>query len=195
MPGPLHRALRFAAGGALVFLSWSEARRAQVPSYEERLFRVANDAPDEIRLPVRAVMQAGTYGTVPAVAILAFLRGRRRLGATLFVGGTAAWLGAKALKRAGGRERPAGVFADVRIREDIAGDLGWPSGHTAVAGTLAFVAADALPGAPRSALGAVVAATGFGRMYVGAHLPHDLVGGAGLAMMLSAVLPPAVEPR
>jgi membrane-associated phospholipid phosphatase len=34
-----------------------------------------------------------------------------------------------------------------------------------------------------------VAATGFGRMYVGAHLPHDLVGGAGFAMILSAVLP------
>lgn len=195
MPSPLHRSLRFAAGGALVFLSWSEARRAQVPAYEERAFRAANDASDAIRVPVRAVMQAGTYGTVPAVAAIAVLRGRRRLGATLLAGGTAAWLAAKALKRVGGRERPAGVFEDVRLREDIAGDLGWPSGHTAVAGTLALVAADALPRAPRSLLGAVVAATGFGRMYVGAHLPHDLLGGAGLALMLSALLPPAVEPR
>jgi membrane-associated phospholipid phosphatase len=31
--------------------------------------------------------------------------------------------------------------------------------------------------------------TGFGRMYVGAHLPHDLVGGLGLGMMISSGLP------
>jgi hypothetical protein len=29
--------------------------------------------------------------------------------------------------------------------------------------------------------------TAFGRMFVGAHLPLDLVGGAGLGMMVSAV--------
>jgi membrane-associated phospholipid phosphatase len=28
-------------------------------------------------------------------------------------------------------------------------------------------------------------------MYVGAHLPHDVVGGAGLGMMISAAIPPA----
>jgi membrane-associated phospholipid phosphatase len=29
--------------------------------------------------------------------------------------------------------------------------------------------------------------TAFGRMFVGAHLPLDLVGGAGLGMMVSAI--------
>ena len=57
----------------------------------------------------------------------------------------------------------------------------------AVATTLALVAAPDLPDGSRPALVAVVGAVGFGRMYVGAHLPLDVVGGAGLGLMLGAV--------
>ena len=46
------------------------------------------------------------------------------------------------------------------------------------------------PGPPRPVLIGVVGTVGLGRMYVGAHLPHDIVGGAGLGMMISAVIPP-----
>ena len=90
-------------------------------------------------------MQAGTFGTVPAVSVLALLAGRKRLAASLAVGGTIAWVGAKLIKPFGGRARPQGVLPDVTIREGIEGDLGWVSGHTAVATTLAFVAAEELP--------------------------------------------------
>jgi len=81
----------------------------------------------------------------------------------------------------------------VNIREKIEGDLGWVSGHTAVATTLAFAAGEELPGWTRPLLGGVVGAVGFGRMYVGAHLPHDVVGGAGLGMMISSLLPLAED--
>jgi undecaprenyl-diphosphatase len=133
-------------------------------------------------------MQAGTFGTVPAVATVVFLTGRRQLAAKVLVGGTLAWVGAKAIKPYGGRARPAGVLPDVIIREGIEGDLGWVSGHTAVATTMAGILADDLPRL-RPVLAAVVVATAFGRMYVGAHLPYDTVGGAGLGMMISAALP------
>jgi glycosyltransferase 2 family protein len=135
-------------------------------------------------------MQAGTFGTVPAVSVLALLFGRRRLAATLAVGGTIAWVGAKLAKPLGGRARPDGVLPDVTLREGIEGDLGWVSGHTAVAATLAFIASEELPRAARPVLAGLVGTVGFGRMYVGAHLPHDVVGGAGLGMMISAVIPP-----
>ena len=186
------RIARFAIGAGLFFASRAEALGGRLPAYEERVFRAANGASDAIRVPVRAVMQAGTFVTVPIAAVVAFLAGRRRLAAKLLVGGTVAWFGAKAAKPLGGRERPKRVLGDdVIIREQIEGDLGWVSGHTAVATTLAFAAGEELPAWTRTLLGGVVGAVGFGRMYVGAHLPHDVVGGAGLGMMISAVLPQA----
>lgn len=186
---PNSRPLVLFAGGATLFLgSLLLARREGVAPLEERVFRAANGVSDSIAVPARTLMQAGTFGTVPVAAAVAFLAHRRRLSAALAVGGTSAWLLAKAAKPLGGRARPLGVLAGVRIREKIAGDLGWPSGHTTVATTLALVAAPDVPVWARPALAGAVAGTGFGRMYVGAHLPLDVAAGAGLGMMIAAVV-------
>ena len=186
---PRH-ALRFGLGSALFLGSFVEAKGGRLPAYEERFFRSVNETSDRLRVPVRVIMQAGTFATVPAVAAVAFLAGRRRLAASLLASGTTAWLGAKAAKPLAGRARPDTVLEDVRVREGITGDLGWASGHMAVATTLACVGGDALPRWARPLLLSVAAITGAGRMYVGAHLPHDVVGGAGLGMMISALVPP-----
>lgn len=177
-------------GAGLVGASLAAVRRPEIDAREERIFRAANGVTDRVRIPVRTLMQAGTFGTVPAAAAVAWLMGNRRLARSLALGGTAAWLLGKAVKPVGGRARPAGVLEDVMIREHIAGDLGWPSGHTAVATTLAAILVPELPDAAAPALAALVGAVGFGRMYVGAHLPMDIVGGAGLGLIVSAVFEP-----
>jgi membrane-associated phospholipid phosphatase len=177
----------FLLGAALFDGSRRLVRPGEVSPAEERVFRAANDASDAIRVPVRTVMQMGTFGTVPAVGALAFLTGRRRLGAAIALGGTAAWLLAKQAKPLGARPRPAEILPEVRLREGIEGDLGWVSGHTAVATTIACVSWDAVPAWAHPFLVAGVAATGYGRMYVGAHLPLDLVGGAGLGLAISSL--------
>jgi undecaprenyl-diphosphatase len=184
------RAVRFGVGSALFLGSFVEAKGGRLAAYEERIFRDVNGASNRIRVPVRVIMQAGTFATVPAVAAVALLSGRRRLAMSLLASGTVAWLGAKAAKPLAGRARPEAVLGDVRVREGITGDLGWVSGHMAVATTLAFVGGDAMRRWHRPVLLAVAAITGYGRMYVGAHLPHDVVGGAGLGMMISALVPP-----
>ena len=185
----LRRAFRFGLGSALFLGSLAETRGGRLPAYEERIFRGVNGASDRLRIPVRAVMQAGTFATVPAVSAVALLAGRRRLAVALLASGTAAWLGAKAAKPLAGRARPEGALGDVHLREGITGDLGWVSGHMAVATTLAYVGSEAVPRWARPLLLAIAAITGTGRMYVGAHLPHDVVGGAGLGMMISALVP------
>ena len=118
------RALRFGVGGALFLGSYVEAKGGRLPAYEERIFRGVNGASDRICVPVRIIMQAGTFATVPAVAAVALLSGRRRLATSLLASGTAAWLGAKAAKPLAGRARPEAVLGEVRVREGITGDLG-----------------------------------------------------------------------
>jgi undecaprenyl-diphosphatase len=187
MPVP-RRLVRVGVGTGLLAGSWLALRDGPISPGEERVFRAVNELPDAIRTPIRVVMQAGTFVTVPIASGVALLAGRRRLAVRLLIGGIAAWLGAKALKPLGGRDRPAGVLRDVRIREGIEGDLGWVSGHAAVATSLALVASDELPAWTGPLLSAVVATTGLGRIYVGAHLPHDVVGGVGLGAVIAGVL-------
>jgi membrane-associated phospholipid phosphatase len=187
---PGRRAVRVIVGTALVGGSLIEVRKPGTARWEEAVFRAANGAPDAWRVPVRALMQAGTLGTVPAAAVLAGLTGRRSLAVRLLGGGVLAWFGAKAVKPIGGRQRPEQVLGGIRIREKIAGDLGWVSGHATVVTTMALVAADEVPRRAVPLLAGLVAATCFGRMYVGAHLPHDLLGGAGLGLIIAGLLPP-----
>jgi membrane-associated phospholipid phosphatase len=173
-------------GASLVEGSRRAARRAPVHPVEEAIFRRANGAGDGLRLPVRTVMQAGTFATVPAVAVLVAARGAPRLAVQVAVGGTAAWLLAKASKPLAGRPRPGRILEGVRTREKIAGDLGWLSGHAAVSTTLAATLSPAVRPRVRLVLGSIVATTAFGRIYVGAHLPLDVVGGIGLGMLIAA---------
>jgi glycosyltransferase 2 family protein len=175
-------------GGAALFVGTAFlVRRRESAELEEPVFRAVNGSSDALKAPVRAVMQAGTFVTVPLSAAAALVARRPRLAASLAAGGTAAWLLAKSAKPLGGRARPMGLFRNVRTRERIAGDLGWPSGHAAVATTLALIAGPQVPGRFRPVIASAVGVTAFGRMYVGAHLPLDLAGGAGLGMMIAAL--------
>ncbi|HET9724234.1 MAG TPA: phosphatase PAP2 family protein [Actinomycetota bacterium] len=173
----------------MLFLECSRrlAHRPSVSPVEEEVFRAANGASDRIRIPVRAVMQAGTFATVPLAAGGALVLGRRDLAWRLAIGGTGAWLLARLVKPLGGRPRPGRLLEDVRIREGIEGNLGWVSGHATVSTTLAALVAPHVSGPARLALGGIVATTGFGRMYVGAHLPLDIVGGIGLGLIVSGI--------
>jgi undecaprenyl-diphosphatase len=176
------------AGASLFEASRLAAGRAPVRPGEEAIFRWANEADDRLRIPIRGIMQAGTFVTVPVTAAVLALCGRRRAAAEVAAGGTAAWILAKRAKPLGGRPRPGRILPGVRTRERIAGDLGWLSGHAAVSTTLALLLCPVVPArlGPLPAL--VVATTAFGRMYVGAHLPLDLVGGIGLGMVVVSVV-------
>jgi undecaprenyl-diphosphatase len=158
------------------------ARTRRVDHSEERAFRAVNNAPAWLHVPVWGVMQAGSLGAVFVVA--AAVRSTRNGAATrVLLAGTAAWFGAKLAKPLVGRGRPEDYLDDVIIRGSVQSGLGFPSGHAAVATTLALAATS--PSSP-ARVGALVGAlaTGVARLYVGAHLPLDVVGGLAAGVII-----------
>src|SRR5205823_537657 len=130
----------------------------------------------------------GALGAAPATAAVALATGHRRLALRLLVRGSATWLLAKGVKQVVGRGRPAVLVADPRFRGREQTGGGFPSGHAGVATALAATAAlttgeDAVP-----ILGGLAATVGVARMYVGAHLPLDVLGGAALGLAVDGTL-------
>jgi membrane-associated phospholipid phosphatase len=182
----MHRSWRHvgtALAAAGIVGSARKARTHEVSPAEEQVFRAINDLPDEIHVPVWAVMQSGSLAGVFVVAGETLRRGRPRTAATTLVAGTAVWGGVKLVKPAIGRGRPAHHLAGVSVRGQDQTGLGYPSGHSAVALTVALAVTGASNPAIRAAAVGVAGVTGVARMYVGAHLPHDVVGGFGIGLL------------
>lgn len=174
-------------------LAWS-ARRARtmcVSPAEERVFRTVNDAPEALAPLLWPIMQMGSLGAVFAAADGVRRRSGNDRAATVAIAGVAVWGGVKLIKPKVGRGRPAAHLEGVHVRGQAQTGLGYPSGHAAVSLTLALAASDTA-GATRLAL-AGVAATSAARMYVGAHLPLDIVGGLSVGWLIGAVAMPGSD--
>jgi undecaprenyl-diphosphatase len=102
------------------------------------------------------------------------------------VAATVDWAVSKGVKRIVRRGRPFDFAPHTRIRGKQATGLGYLSGHSAIATSL-MVGMATLTGrkAPWAALAGTV---GLARMYVGAHLPLDVVGGFGLGLAVDDVV-------
>lgn len=163
-------------------------QRDRVGRNELRAFRVVNDLPDALYRPAWTVMQLGTLAAAPATAGLACLAGRHHLAVRLAVRGSMTWAIAKAIKRVVRRGRPHAILSAVRTRGREPSGHGYLSGHAAVSAALAITAAPELPRAARAAALTAALVVGLSRIYVGAHLPLDVAGGAALGLLVDSVL-------
>src|SRR5690242_1625449 len=126
--------------GAASLITAAALARRERSDLEIGLFRLVNGLPGRAYRTAWFPMQYGTFGAVPALALLAFASRRSRLAVGLAVGGTAAWFLAKAAKTLVNRGRPASFIDGVAQRGTEEGDQGFPSGHAAVSAALTVIA-------------------------------------------------------
>jgi undecaprenyl-diphosphatase len=95
---------------------------------------------------------------------------------------------AKVLKDTIQRGRPGELLDHVNLRESDLDGQGYVSGHTTIAFALGTVLTPLLPGRWRWVPFAIASGVGFARVYYGAHLPLDVLGGAGLGILCGLVV-------
>jgi glycosyltransferase 2 family protein len=183
-------ATELAAGAALLGLSLALLAEgtSTVPGWEARLFREINDLPGFLEAPLWPIMQLGNLWMVAAGSAFVWALTRRwRPTAAAATAVLLAWFGAKVVKQIVARARPADLLVNVHIREAGIHGNGYVSGHTATAFAFATVLTPLLRGRWRYVPFGVAAVVGLARIYFGAHLPLDVLGGAGLGVLCGLV--------
>jgi undecaprenyl-diphosphatase len=177
---------RLGLGIAGLLATAGAVHRDRVGAAEARAFRAVNGLPDALYPSAWVVMQLGAFGAVPAAAAAAWRAGDGELAGRLLLGGTGAWALAKLVKQVVRRPRPADLLAGIRGRGRDASGLGYLSGHAAVAVALGAAALPRLGPAGRALALTAIPLVGLTRLYVGAHLPLDIAGGAALGLAADA---------
>jgi undecaprenyl-diphosphatase len=179
---------RLGIGITVLLVTALAVRRDRVGLGEARVFRAVNDLPDAVQVPAWAIMQLGTLGAAPAAAGAAWLAGDRELAGRLLASGTGTWALSKLVKQMVRRPRPATLLAGTRSRGRDATGLGYLSGHAGVAAALGAAALPRLGPAGRAITVSAIPVVGLTRVYVGAHLPLDIAGGAALGLAVEALV-------
>jgi undecaprenyl-diphosphatase len=176
-------------GSALLAGSWViVAVTHGVPGWEQEFFEWVNDGPDALWPVIWGPMQLGSLaGSLVVVVVTYVVTRQRRLTLAALTASQVAWWSAKVIKGVVGRGRPGALLAHVKLREHASG-IGYVSGHAAVAFALATVLAPSLPRAWRPVAFAVASGVALARLYSGAHLPLDAVGGAGLGVLTGTLV-------
>lgn len=191
MRAPLRTGASVAGAGLLLLIpSALVARNGRVGPAEESVFRALNELPEWLYRPLWAFQQLGNIVVAVLVVLgIAALLGNRRLAIAAVAGAGAKLVLERVVKAVVERERPGTAIGDIVARGEVSlGGLSFVSGHATVTTAFAVALMGALPPRWRALPWVVVALNGFGRIYVGAHNPLDIVGGCGLGMVIGGGL-------
>jgi undecaprenyl-diphosphatase len=180
--------LQAAAGVALLAGSWAALSRPAVQRADVRagdLLRCAG-SPSTDRV-VGATTDLGSIYAVLGIAGVLATTDRRRTALDVLGLGAAVWTVAQGSKTRVRRQRPYEVDGVRRLIRPPTGSS-FPSGHAAVGvAVMTFLAARARGRRGAGLLRGAAAYVPLSRVYVGVHYPTDVIGGAGLGLLLAAV--------
>jgi undecaprenyl-diphosphatase len=133
-------------------------------------------------------MQLGNLLVVPAAVLIAIISRRFRLAAGLAAAGSLVWILAKDFKQIVPRDRPGELLDNIVLRHAPAAGNGYISGHAAVAFALVAVALPYMGRRVRWFAIALAILVCLARVYVGAHLPLDVIGGAAFGWVIGCLV-------
>jgi membrane-associated phospholipid phosphatase len=177
-------------GGTLAFLLCALfVEENSVPDLERNVFEAVNGIPSVVPfVAVWPFMQLGNFAVVPVVAVIALVLRRYRLALAVALAGAVTYVVAKLIKKVIERGRPAAELDDVTIRGTASQGLGFVSGHAAVAVAITTVAWPYLGTLGRRLAAAGAAFVCIARVYVGAHLPLDVIAGVAVGLAVGGLV-------
>jgi membrane-associated phospholipid phosphatase len=175
--------------GATVLVGSALLAERGVYGWEVAIFQAVNGLPGSLRPLLWVLNQYGTAITIPVATVIALAFRRWVLAAALAMSGVTVYVLAKVIKGYVGRGRPSALVESVVEREPFSPEsLGYPSGHAAVAWAITIIVL-AFMGRPWRRVAIVLAiVVPVVRMYVAAHLPLDLIGGAALGVFVASAV-------
>lgn len=187
-------------GLAVLIVSGLLANNGRVGSVERWIFHAINGLPDWLYRPVWIFQQLGNLVVAFLVVLFvaAIMRRPKLAVAAVVAVGAKLWL-EQVVKSVVERSRPGTSVGDAILRGNVSfSGLSFVSGHAVIAVAMATAMSAVLPRRWRNVVWVVVALNGLTRIYVGAHNPLDVIGGAGLGLAIGAPLyawlAPADEP-
>jgi undecaprenyl-diphosphatase len=158
-------------------------------SVESSVLLFVNGWPNWLFQPMRIAQYAGVIVMGPVAAVVAALLRQFRLAVALLAAtGLKIWL-ETVVKSVVHRQRPAVLEPDVILRGDVAHEgLSFVSGHAILVIAMAALISPYLRGWWKAIPWGVAALNVLARLYLGAHFPLDLIGGAALGLFIGAAL-------
>lgn len=177
-------------GGVLVLVvCMLFVRSGEVGGVEEALFHAINGLPGFLLTPMWLMQTIGVLVFAPLVALVALLLRRYRLAAAVALAiPVKLLLERRVVKVLVERQRPGTSVSDAILRDASAAGLSFPSGHAILAFALAGLLAPYLGRVGTIVVYALAVLNGIARIYLGAHNPLDIVGGAGLGLAIAGAL-------
>lgn len=159
--------------------------RARPFGWEEQFFWAIYSIPLPLTGFFSLLTDGATIGAVLLATLIALALKRRRIALAMFSAGGGAWLVAHFFKDILARGRPEVFYGPEIVRYGaLTEGYGVPSGHSAVAAGLAVALCLILPRRWAPAIITLAFLVGISRVYLGVHLPLDVVAGWAIGIIV-----------